>query len=359
MTRTRILLHLVAILVSCGLVHAESLTSITPVEDKSDDYQVEVLLTGLDNPAGIAFRPTRDSGETFELYLAESGAGRVLRVHSDPEEDPLTVISGFTVSQSALEPGYRFGPLGLAFFSRAKLIVGDCGGEPGADQLAVFVLLNEPAVLEAKETDHTVGPLRIGDDSVGEEFQFFSMALADQAVYLTSGATSMQSLILKAGGEANRLEYLQVLVDTDRISGVSSPGGIAVLPSPRPPLLVVATMGSFDQPRDSLLTFSLPRTGELVLSLITGLHDIIGLAYSDSGQLYALDVAWTEEESGGVYRLDDVRVDGVQACRAVKIASVVKPISLQFAPDGTLFVTALGAGVNDKQGMLIRVTGDF
>jgi len=83
------------------------------------------------------------------------------------------------------------------------------------------------------------------------------------------------------------------------------------------------------------------------------------LAYSPTGQLYAVDFAWKEEGASGVYRLDDARVNGQQACQAVKIASIQRPISMAFTPDGTLYVTALGASDSKKQGILVKITGEF
>ena len=42
-----------------------------------------------------------------------------------------------------------------------------------------------------------------------------------------------------------------------------------------------------------------------------------------------------------------------------KSRPIVRPFGLAFTPDGTLFVTAFGAGENAKQGTLIKISGDF
>ena len=152
---------------------------------------------------------------------------------------------------------------------------------------------------------------------------------------------------------------MQPLIDLQKKVGFGAPAGIAVIPAPRPAFLVVALIGSRATPHDSRLAFFVPATGELAMNLPTGLHDIVSLAYSPSGQLYAADFSWHDEQAGGVFRIDDARVDGRQTCRAVKVASVVRPLGLVFTPDGSLFVTAFGAGENTKQGTLIKVTGDF
>ena len=97
----------------------------------------------------------------------------------------------------------------------------------------------------------------------------------------------------------------------------------------------------------------------LALALDTGLSDISGLAYSSTGQLYAVDAAWDDPRQGGVFRLDDARTEGHQACRAVKVAAVTRGISLAFAPDGALYVTSLGPSGRSKEGSLVKITGRF
>jgi len=100
-----------------------------------------------------------------------------------------------------------------------------------------------------------------------------------------------------------------------------------------------------------------------LLSVPTGLHDIIGLAYSPrSGFLYALDLAWSDGKEAGLYRIDSARQDGQPSAKAVKIAALERPTALAFAADGTLYVTLLGAaqdGAKEKSGQLVKITGDL
>jgi hypothetical protein len=190
-----------------------------------------------------------------------------------------------------------------------------------------------------------------------------SVATNGMAAFITLEGASAGGQILKADIEKNRLETLRPFVSHKKSNELTAPGGITFTPSDRPQFLVVANQGSFDTPRDSRLAFYTLENGRLALSLGTGLHDIMGLAYSPSGQLYAVDCAWpgagNDTGQGGVYRLDDARLEGRQVCRAVKIASVARGIALAFAPDGALYVTALGEGENAKQGTVIKITGKF
>ncbi len=330
-----------------------------PTSDATADFQTEVLLADLDNPAGLALRPTQAKSGPYELFFAESGAGRVLSVSTNALEQVDEVLVDFPLGTLGQQPAYRVGPLGLAFISRTKLVVGAKGESPGADLLASFTLPSDDAVLTAAEKDHAVGPIKAKLAAQIDDLQFGGLAMADRTCFLTTGGQDSQGWIFKSGIEANRLAYLQPFIDLQKIVGFGAPAGIAVIPHPRPAYLVVALMGSRDTPQDSRLAFFVPASGELALNLPTGLHDIISLAYSPTGQLYAADFSWHDEQAGGVYRIDDAQIDGRQTCRAVKIASIVRPFSLAFAPDGSLFVTSLGEGENAKQGTLVKITGEL
>ncbi|NOZ40409.1 MAG: hypothetical protein GXP24_09305 [Planctomycetes bacterium] len=331
--------------------------SFVPAGDESSDFQTEVLLADLDNPTGIALRPTHATSGPYELYFAESGAGRVLRVATNALEQVDEVLVDFPLGTLGQRPEYRVGPLGLAFISRTKLVVSSKGESPGADVLASFTLPSDDSVLTAAEQDHAVGPLKAELAAQVDDLQFGELVMADRMCFLTTGG--QKGWVLKSGIEANRLAYLQPFIDLQKKVGYGAPAGIALIPHPRPAFLVVALMGSRDTPQDSRLTFFVPSSGELAMNLPTGLHDIISLAYSPTGQLYAADFSWHDAQAGGVYRIDDARLDGRQTCRAVKIASIVRPFSLAFAPDGSLFVTALGEGDNTKQGTLVKITGEL
>ena len=338
---------------------AESSVGVVPTGDESADYLTEILLGNLDNPAGLALRPVQKKNGPYDLFIAESGAGRVVRVSTNALTEVDEVVVDFPLGTFGQEPAYRVGPLSLDFISRAKLVVGAKGESPGADSLASYTLPTDSSALTSVEKDHAVGPLKAKIASSVDDLQFAGLAMADRTCFVTSGGVDSQGWILKASISANRLASLRPFIDLEKKVGFGGPAGIAIIPEPRPAFLVVALAGSRETPHDSRLAFFVPSTGELAMNLPTGLHDILSLAYSPTGQLYAADFSWHDEQAGGVFRIDDARVDGRQTCRAVKIASVVRPFGLAFTPDGTLFVTAFGAGENAKQGTLIKITGDF
>ena len=342
-----------------GTAQAQPESELAPPSDDSANFQTEVLLSGLDNPTGLALRPAQPKSGPYELFFAESGAGRVVRVVTDKLDRLDEVIVDFPRGTWGRQPEYRVGPAGLIFLSRTRLAVGAKQQQPGADTLATYLLPVDESVLSATQQDHAVGPL---DEKVLEnvdDLQFAAMAIIDKTCFLTSGGQDNQGWILKSAFEANRLANLQRFIGVQKKLSFGAPAGIAVIPHPRPAFLVVGLMGSRETPHDSRLAFFVPSSGALALNLPTSLHDTISLAYSPSGQLYAADFSWHDAQSGGIYRLDDARLDGQTACRAVKVATVVRPFSLAFAPDGTLFVTAFGEGENTQQGSLIKITGNL
>ncbi len=355
-------IFVVALAVAARTAVAQT-TDYLPAEDESASFTVEAVLSGLDNPWGMVIRAGRDPSGSHELFIAESGAGRVIRVSTDQPDKIEEAITGFPVHPLASLPAVSVGPLGLAFVTRTKLIVtgGQNDKQDGKQEVRVYVLSGDNSRLAYDEHDHSVGLRRSGNSSQIAVGFLLAVTTNETAAFITMEGASDGGRILKANIEKNRLETLRPFVSHSKSNGLAAPAGITFTPSDRPQFLVVAQQGSFLAPHDSRLTFYTVENGRLALSLSTGLHDIMGLAYSPSGQLYAVDCAWHDsvQGTGGVYRLDDARQEGRQVCQAVKIASVAHGVSLAFSPDGALYVTALGEGENAKQGTVIKITGKF
>ncbi|MCA9259030.1 MAG: hypothetical protein KDA61_07515, partial [Planctomycetales bacterium] len=166
--------------------------------------------------------------------------------------------------------------------------------------------------------------------------------------------------ILKASVDANRLAGLQPFIESGRLTGVTGPTALVVNPKPGYGYLVGTNMGPPGDDRDSVLVFYSPYSGRIALQLKLELYDVVALAYSPSGNLYAADFAWRRPEEGGIYRIDQTLVDGRQACQPVKIAEIRRPTGLAFTDDATMWATSFGEG-DDQQphGELIRVRGEF
>jgi hypothetical protein len=331
--------------------------------DQSTDYGVETIASGLDNPASVAVRPGSEGLGVAELFLSESGAGRVLRLATDEPARTATVITGFPTAKFSDEPAFRVGPLGLAFLSRNRLAVGTGGLGQGEDLVRVYGIVDGGEAIAYDRADHSAGPVAAGPRSAAGEGEFFSLATTDRALFAAPHSGDAQGWVLKATLDANRIAGLEPFISTKTLAGRGAPGAVAVNPQPQRRYLVVAERGEPTAEFDSRITMHSPTTGAVALSLNTGLRDIVALAYSPapSFDLYAADYSLAEPSQGGVYRIEAVQVDDRESCRAVKIASITRPTSIAFTADGAMYVTAFGDAPTDEgdakpAGTLLRIT---
>jgi hypothetical protein len=331
--------------------------------DESSKYIIEKLATDLNNPCGLTVRPSLPASGPHELYLSESGAGKVVRISTDKPAEKTPVITDFPMGKFGDDPAYAVGPLGLEFLTRTKLAVGTGGLGKGEDVVRVYALPTDAKSLAYDQADHSVGPIPKDPRSETGEGAFFALAKIedelDKALYVTSAGDPEKGWVLKANMAGNKLADLQPFIATRRVTGAASPSAATVNPKSRSHYLLIGQMGDKGSERDSIIGFYGPTSGTPALILKTGLYDITGLAYSPTGDLYALDFAHANPEAGGVYRIDAADVNGRQSARAVKIAAIERPTSLAFTPDSVLYVTAFGdltSGNQSATGQLIKIT---
>ena len=331
--------------------------------DESDQYTVETLLTGLDNPCGVVIRNPIADGAPYEIFVAESGAGRILRVTSDKPSELIPAVTGIPVDSygdaEKDEPEYRIGPLGMVFMTQTKLVVGTAGLPQGEDLIVVYSLPADGSPLAYDQQDHAVGPIPVGPKTTSGEGNYYGLAKTDDALFVTSNGDDDEAWVLKARITANKLFDLQPFIATKRLVGTTGPTAATVNPKKNSHYLVISQMADLEKERDSLITFYSPQSGKLAMNLQTGLYDISGLAYSPTDNLYAVDVVRADPALGGVYRIDAAQVEGRASCRAAKIASAERPTALAFGPDGAMYVTALGtrqAPDGEPTGVLLKIT---
>jgi hypothetical protein len=341
---------------------AEKPPAAGEIVDETARYRVETLLAGLDQPTSVALRPGSENLGAAELFVSESGAGRVLRLTVDDPSKSRPVVSGFPIAESSDLPATRVGPLGLAFLSRNRLAVGTGGLGPGADVVRVYNVSDAAAELAYDASDHAAGPVPASDRSADGEGAYWSLAASERAMFVVPRRGDAQGWVLKATLDANRIADLAPMVAVRDLAGAPAPGAVAVDPRPQLHYLVVGTRGAATAEPDARITMVSPLSGALALNMNTGLRDIAALAYSPapSFDLYAADDSQAEPAAGGVYRIEAVQVDGRSSCRAVKIASAARPTSIAFTSDGAMFVTALGepaAGdAAAPAGVLLKIT---
>jgi hypothetical protein len=320
-------------------------------------FKIATVLSGLDNPTAVVVRPL-----TNELFISESGAGQVVRMSTDQPGKTTPVVTGFPVAAAPGGLGFQVGPLGIAFLDRVTFAVGGGGLKAGHDLLGVYTLPAADKTIKADDARRKLGPIKAGGDGRTGDGVFYGVAAMPYAIFVTSLGDDSAGRISRASvlPESDNVADLSPLFKTKALATVGGPTALTISKRGE---LVVGESGAYDKPHNSVLSFYNPKNGKLLLTMQAGLNDIMGLAYSPrSGNLYAVDLAWSDTKEGGLYRLDATRQDGKMGVKAVKIASLDKPTALTFSSDGALYVTLLGTakeGAKEKPGQLVKITGDL
>jgi len=313
--------------------------------------KVETILDGLTNPCGVAIQP-----ETGVVFVSDSGAGKVLRVVDGKAQD---VIVGSPKDLFGKGPKYEIGPLGIVFFDKSMLVVGDGGFVDGEEYVRVFAVpeAGGKALNYDKDAKVKAGPLPATED-LKPEGNFYALAISKTAVYITSNGDDTKGWVHRLPIEGTKFGKLERWIATKEAVEVDAPVGITLSPRGE---IVVGQMGEVNLPNDSLLTFYSASTGKKLMNLETKLYDITALAYHPkTGLLYATDFAWMEPNEAGLYRIDRGAKDGDSAVKVTKIVALEKPTAMAFAADGTLYVTTIGSpGAEEtaaKTGKLVKIT---
>jgi DNA-binding beta-propeller fold protein YncE len=308
----------------------------------------------LDNPSGIAIHP-----ETGHVFVAERrGVVRFYPNENAPEGKRRRArameVNKFPTDIYGKGPMYDIGPLGLAWLDNEHLIVGDGSRPDGQELVRIYKISATPAEKPAAEDSavYTLGPIKAGDESVMGEGNFYGLAVAGGAIFVTCNGDDTKGWVSRAVIENGKPGELKPYIATKPAVEVDAPVGITVSKEGD---LVIGQMGEVNVPGDSLLTIYDPKTGKLKASYETGLSDIAGLAYSPAtGKLYAVDFAWQEPAKGGLFELT---IEGDE-CNARKVVELDKPTAIAFDKAGNAFVTIYGTaeeGAKQKPGKVVRI----
>ncbi len=224
MTLNRTVMAILIVAVLTGVVFGQD-----------DKIKVEPLMSGLDQPCGIAIRPG-----SSDLYVAESGAARIIRVRPGEPNRSSDVVTGFAQEPFAAEPSFRLGPLAVAFLDKNHLIVGEGGQPSGSDVVRVFKLPEDDHALKVDQAVQTLGPIPAGPLSQTGEGNFCGIAVVQASVYVASSGDDTKGWILKSDATGTMLGAIEPTIATKQQTSVKAP---AALTMSRRNELVVAQMG--------------------------------------------------------------------------------------------------------------------
>ena len=314
------------------------------------DANVETVLSGLEDPAGIALQP-----ETGVVFVAESGAGRIGRI----VDGKLEVVVQGSPTEAQSSGTSAVGPLGLVFVDKQTLAVGDGGYAAGEDFIRIYKLGDDaetPLEYDAgAEVKLGPVPAKDSDPALGN---FAALALARHGLYVAAGADGSNGWVLKASLKGTKFGELERTIKTSTESLAAIPECLTLSSRGE---IVVGLLSVGESSAKSSLAFYSAKTNDLLLNLETGLESMSAIGYSPkTGLLYALGVSAAEGAESGLYRLDSDTASGEQKIKATKIATLDRPAAFAFDKEGTAYITVRGAsqGADDKPaGAVMKVSG--
>lgn len=324
------------------------------------DTNVETLLSDLHLPRGVAVRP-ESSGSPIEVFVAESGAGRVVRWAADAKDAVDEVVGGFPRSEvERPSEASDIGARALFFLDHNRLVV--AGGQEDRTPFLWLYDLSD-ADESVKAEDRKQEAAMRGTNSDSKRFACVSLArtlpndrVAD-LLYAVASDGAGSGTLWRVPIHANTLGETALLVTSGSTEKPRAAGGIAVS---KEGYIVVASRDREEAGEHGTLKYLSPLDNRTVLEVPTKLRHVTALAFGPkSGNLFAANMA-ASEKGGGIYRIDDASEPGNPNSEAVKIAPIANATSLAFGPDGGLYVTALGDSTGKKNsGVLLKLSGDL
>tara|TARA_B100000686_G_scaffold322603_1_gene376573 strand:- start:2787 stop:3773 length:987 start_codon:yes stop_codon:yes gene_type:complete len=303
---------------------------------------VDTVAGGLTNPCGVAIQPG-----TGTIFVADSGAGRVVRIVDGKAE---AVITDFPVDSYGKGPKYAIGPLGLLFIDENVLVVGGGGYPDNEDLLRVY---NLPKAGEAAiKADQMAASFKLEktEDLAGEG-NFYGLAYDGSSIFVTTNGDDTKGWIGRAAVTGTKVGPFQRAIATKEATEVDAPVGIAMAPDGS---IVVGQMGEITVPGDALITFYDSKNGQVLANYETGLSDITGVAYAGKKNLYVTDFNWGKTADGGLFRVIASKNKN-KPVKVERIATLDKPTALVTDADGNVYVTIIGSG-EGASGSLVKVT---
>ena len=330
-----------------------SLLGALVVADDSGGVVTKKILSGLNHPTDLAIRP--ESGtDTYEVYVAEGGAGRVTKFRSDKPEKRADVVAGFSTKSNS-------GAQSLYFLDHLRLVVAG-RDDDGAPFVRLYELPDSESPLTVDQHKDEAKLPESGAEPRLDAHVFRQLARtrANDRVgdYLIAAAAGQ--------GESADLAYVPVrsgaLGDVTGASLKNASDNVQVdaITVADNGYITVAVHSGGDTGEPSRLAFFNPLDRRVAMQMPSGLGHIVALAYSPkSGNLYAANAPAGDDAKGGIYRIDSAQTGSMPTCKAVKITDVRNASALVFAADNTLYVATAGSANDSTDGTLIKLTGSL
>jgi hypothetical protein len=321
---------------------------------------VKKVLTGLKNPHDVVVRPD-GSGEAYEVFIAETGAGRVVKISSGDAAKRVDVIAGFSTKSTNDENLSSPGVHSLEFLDHMRLVA--TGGDEDGTPFVRLYELSEPA--SPLTADQHKQEANIPE--AGKEPSFNAHAFRGVARTQPNDRVGDFLLVLAPNGdEPTGLAYVPVRSGTlgdlvpAKLKNTGDGFQIGAIAVGSNGYVVVAGNELGDSTQPSRLSFFSPLDRRIILQVPTELKRIVAIAYSPrSGNLFVANSPTTDDGGTGIYRIDRVARPDSTECKAVKIADIRSPTAIAFAPDGALYVTASGDPKDKTSGALLKLTGNL
>jgi hypothetical protein len=318
----------------------------------------ELILSDLGSPVAVVVH-----SDGRRVFIADSQAGQVI-VWDGEKRQPLITGLG-KGSRPGGEPGLS--PGGLAMVQRTMLAVSHVGGENEA-RISIYELPDGPAeqALSAQQSVVSISTAVAAEPGAARPPRVARLAVNSRAIYATAPTDKEGPPLLvllrsaPAAATAKQDEPAAALpIELDGEIKALGRAGLAramgLTLSPRGEL-VVSSVGTLGAEADARVVFYHAGTGQQLLDLATDRFDLMAIAYSPQGRLYAVDMAWNQPDQGGLYRLDAaVGRGGGVAVQATRLVGLQRPTCMAFARDGSLYITQLGDETDPHPGHLLRI----
>lgn len=329
-----------------------------PAAKKAAAIKPVLVVENLESPSGIVVQ--KKTGHVFiasrwAVYRYVPNLPKIGKVYVQVESENAKTTDMYGKGSFETYTKFNIGPLGLAFLDDNTLIVGDGSRKDGDELVRGYTIPSDPGKddegIKEKDAKFTLGPIKAGEKSAKGEGNFYGVAIAGGAIFVTCNGDDTKGWISKSVIKDGKPGPLVPTIATKVETGVDAPAPITTTLDGKQ--IVVGQMGEMNVPGDSLLTFYDAKTGKLLKKYETGMSDIAGLAYSPkTKKLYATDFGWADaankknatkekpfKQIGGLYELT-IKGDKVEK---KLIVNLDKPAGIAFSEDGKLYVTTFGS----------------